>query len=96
MMYPEDILQAMKDHLLKEFHRLAVEMPIGSTLCVHDDPRLRTIEADFETDNYKLRIVVQNHVLLEGETCDFEGRKTQYGPKTQEIADVLKWSYSQK
>ncbi|GAA0719311.1 hypothetical protein Drose_05635 [Dactylosporangium roseum] len=56
---------------------LAAVMPVGATLCVHDEPS--------SSDGCAFTIRAKVHVLAAGEGCDEPVRRAQYGPMTAEI-----------
>jgi hypothetical protein len=61
------------------------ELPIGATLCVHDVFNTNFYDCEYRPEG-SISALVESHALKSGQICDAKVNKTQYGPKTPEIA----------
>ncbi len=85
------ITEGFLENYTKQIEEQLIAMSIGSTLCVHETLYIENNDPEFNASSYQALFI--SHVLDGEETCSSKAQKTQYGPKTQEIADQMnKWS----
>lgn len=62
---------------------LLAALPVGASLCVHEELPRTDWQAGSSTWTFTIRSAA--HVLAAGETCDEPAQRTQYGPMTAEL-----------
>ena len=72
-----------KSAAINDIHRLIAEMPIWSTLCVHEAVDTTTEDGVL---NNSFSMTQYTHVLEPTKICTEPGHVTQYGPKTPKLA----------
>lgn len=73
----DDIIKQIVSTRDAYLERLIKDLPVGSTLCFHET----SSDLDFLSNTYTY---TENfHILGSNEECIVEGRRTQYGPKSE-------------